>query len=129
MQKLNLVNKTHLDLDHYGEIPALGDEASVMLYRVVQELLNNALKHAHAHLVTVHVMASAETTLISVDDDGQGADFEHPPAQGSGIANIKSRIAYLGGQVMWQSEAGKGTSVMISLPIQKVQNAAPLAAC
>ncbi|NEU69861.1 tetratricopeptide repeat-containing sensor histidine kinase [Spirosoma agri] len=119
IQKLNLVNQTTLILDHYGEIPALDDEASVMIYRVVQELLNNALKHASAQMITVQIMASDETTLISVDDDGKGGDFDTTPARGNGIANIRSRIAYLGGQVMWQSEAGKGTSVMISLPTQK----------
>ncbi|MFD2935006.1 tetratricopeptide repeat-containing sensor histidine kinase [Spirosoma flavum] len=117
VQKLNLVNQTKLILEHYGEVPALGDEASVMIYRVVQELLNNALKHADAHKVTVQIMASDETTLISVDDDGRGGDFENTVPKGNGIANIKSRISYLGGQVMWQSEAEKGTSVMISLPM------------
>ncbi len=120
VQKLNLVNETELILEHYGEMPPLGNEASVMLYRVVQELLNNALKHAHAQTVTVQVMTSAETTLISVDDDGQGADFEQESLTGNGIANIHSRIAFLGGQVMWQSEPGKGTSVMISLPMEKL---------
>ena len=50
---------------------------------------------------------------------GSGADFDNMLSKGNGIANIKSRIAYLGGQVMWQSEIGKGTSVMISLPIKK----------
>ncbi|UHG92798.1 tetratricopeptide repeat-containing sensor histidine kinase [Spirosoma oryzicola] len=119
VQKLNLVNQTKLVLEHYGEVPALDDEASVMIYRVVQELLNNALKHASAQTITVQLMASDETTLISVDDDGQGGDFENTPLKGNGIANIKSRIAYLGGQVMWQSEPGKGTSVMISLPVHR----------
>ena len=125
VQKLNLVNQTVLVLEHYGEVPPLGNEASVMIYRVVQELLNNALKHANAKTVTVQLMASNETTLISVDDDGQGADFETNPLTGNGITNIKSRIAFLGGQVIWQSEAGKGTSVMISLPMQKLVKAPP----
>ncbi|GAB3162655.1 tetratricopeptide repeat-containing sensor histidine kinase [Telluribacter humicola] len=120
VQKLNLVNETKLVLEHYGEIPPLGNEASVMIYRVVQELLNNALKHADARTITVQVMASNETTLISVDDDGSGADFEQESLAGNGIANIHSRIAFLGGQVMWQSQPGKGTSVMISLPIEKL---------
>jgi two-component system NarL family sensor kinase len=119
VQKLNLVNETKLVLEHYGEIPPLGNEASVMIYRVVQELLNNALKHADAHTVTVQVMVSQEATLISVDDDGRGADFEQESLAGNGIANIHSRIDFLGGQVMWQSEPGKGTSVMISLPMEK----------
>ena len=75
-------------LEHYGEIPPLGSEASVMIYRVVQELLNNALKHADARTITVQVMASREATLISVDDDGRGADFEQESLAGNGIANI-----------------------------------------
>lgn len=130
VQKLNLVNQTKLVLEHYGEIPALGDEALVMLYRVVQELLNNALKHAHANTITVQIMANDEILLVSADDDGQGYDFGDHAAttKGNGIANIQSRIAYLGGQVMWQSEAGRGTSVMISLPMPKKTKAEPVMA-
>lgn len=120
VQKLNLVNETALVLEHYGDIVVLGDEASVMIYRVVQELLNNALKHAHAHKITIQLMTNEETVLISVDDDGQGGAFSEADSTGNGIANIKSRINYLGGQVMWHSEADKGTSVMISLPSQKI---------
>ncbi|MEZ0538071.1 tetratricopeptide repeat-containing sensor histidine kinase [Fibrella arboris] len=126
IQKLNLVNETELTLEHYGEIPPLVDEASVMLYRVVQELLNNALKHAQAHTITIQIMANDESLLVSVDDDGQGGDFSDAPSQGNGIANIKSRIAYLGGQVMWQSTAERGTSVMISLPMAKLVKPAAL---
>ncbi|WP_229379945.1 ATP-binding protein [Fibrella forsythiae] len=124
IQKLNLVNETKLTLEHYGDIPDLVDEASVMLYRVVQELLNNALKHAQANLITIQIMANDESLLVSVDDDGQGGEFPDDPSQGNGIANIKSRIAYLGGQVMWQSAAGKGTSVMISLPMTRLVKSA-----
>lgn len=127
VQKLNLVNQTKLILESYGEVPPLGDEASVMIYRVVQELLNNALKHAQAQSITVQIMASPETTLISVDDDGTGNDFVDTPSPGNGIANIKSRIAYLGGQVIWHSEMDKGTSVMISLPMVKLRKNAPVA--
>ena len=120
VQKLNLVNETTLTLEHFGEMPDLGDEASVMIYRVVQELLNNSLKHAHAQQIVTQIMTNDESLLISVDDDGRGGDFELAPSKGNGIANIHSRIAYLGGQVMWQSEQNQGTSVMISLPMQKL---------
>ncbi|UFH52362.1 sensor histidine kinase [Spirosoma sp. KNUC1025] len=125
VQKLNLVNETTLVLEHYGELPPLGEEPSAMLYRVVQELLNNALKHAQAQTITIQIMTNDETALISVDDDGKGGNFSEEPSGGNGLANIKSRIAYLGGQVMWQSEEGKGTSVMISLPMQKLAKPIP----
>ncbi|WP_266365528.1 ATP-binding protein [Tellurirhabdus rosea] len=125
VQKLNLVNQTRLTLEHYGDLPPLNDEATVMIYRVVQELLNNALKHARAQNVAVQIMTNDEAILISVDDDGQGGDFtgnDHRgnDRRGNGIANIHSRVAYLGGQVEWHSESGKGTSVMISLPTDKL---------
>ena len=84
------------------------------------------LKHADAQQVTIQIMTSNEAALISVDDDGCGYDFENSPASGNGIANIKSRIAYLGGHVMWQSEAGKGTSVMLSLPMHKLLKNKPV---
>lgn len=125
VQKLNFVNKTRLALEHYGELPPLADEAAGMLFRVVQELLNNALKHAQAQEITVQTMANDETLLISVDDDGRGGDFADGPSKGNGIANVRSRIAYLGGQVMWQSEDGKGTSVLITLPMPKLVKTAP----
>lgn len=120
VQKLNLVNQTRLLLQHYGQLPVLGDEASVMIYRVIQELLNNALKHAHAECITVQVMTDEERALISVEDDGQGGDFDTTTHQGSGVLNVKTRIAYLGGQVIWQSRPEKGTSVLISLPMQRL---------
>jgi signal transduction histidine kinase len=120
VQKLNVVNETSLTLEHYGELPPLADEASVMLFRVVQELLNNALKHAQARSITVQLMANDDTLLVSVDDDGRGGDFADGPVKGNGIANVRSRIDYLGGQVMWQSGEGRGTSVLISLPLEKL---------
>lgn len=120
VQKLNLVEGPRLAFEHYGELPPLGDEASVMIYRVIQELLNNALKHAHADTITIQLMANDETLLISVDDDGRGNDFAQTTPKGNGIANIRSRIDYLGGQVMWQSEPQRGTSVMISLPMSRL---------
>ncbi|MBO0935450.1 sensor histidine kinase [Fibrella sp. HMF5335] len=132
IQKLNLVNETSLVLEHYGDMPDLLDEASVMLYRVVQELLNNALKHAHAHTVNVQIVVNDEALLVSVDDDGRGGTFPDDapgaPSKGNGISNIKSRIAYLGGQVMWQSTRETGTSVMISLPMQKLVKTSPMLA-
>ncbi|MEZ0611834.1 sensor histidine kinase [Fibrella sp. WM1] len=120
VQKLNLVEGPRLTFEHYGDLPPLGDEASVMIYRVIQELLNNALKHAQADAITIQLMANDETLLISVDDDGRGGDFAETASRGNGIANIRSRIDYLGGQVMWQSESQRGTSVMISLPMPRL---------
>ena len=126
VQKLNLVNETRLTFAHYGELPELSREASAMLYRVVQELLNNALKHAQAGAIDVQVVANDTSLLISVDDDGRGGDFADVPTTGNGIANIRSRIDYLGGQVLWQSTAHQGTSVMITVPLHRLTKLLPV---
>jgi two-component system, NarL family, sensor kinase len=114
--KLQQVNETEVHFSHYGEVPPLDDDQAVMIYRVVQELLSNSLKHARARSITVQLMANDETLLISVDDTGCGYCPEQA-REGNGLPNIRSRIGYLGGQAIWHSEPGKGTSVMISIPL------------
>lgn len=114
IQKLDMVNETSVVFEYYGEMPELNDESSVMLYRVIQELLNNALKHAEADTITLQVMVTEASILISVEDDGKG--FVPENHTGNGLSNIQSRIDYLGGQVLWNSVLAKGTSVLISLP-------------
>jgi two-component system, NarL family, sensor kinase len=113
--KLRLVNETEVHFSHYGNVPELDNDQAVMIYRVVQELLSNAIKHAQAQSITVQLMANDESLLISVDDNGCGYCPEQA-REGNGLPNIRSRIGYLGGQAIWHSEPGKGTSVMISLP-------------
>lgn len=114
IQKLDMVNETSVNFEYYGEMPELSDESSVMLYRVIQELLNNAFKHAEATSITLQLMITDSSILVNVDDDGKG--FVKDNHSGNGLSNVQSRIDYLGGQVIWNSEAGKGTSVLISLP-------------
>ncbi|RYU95394.1 ATP-binding protein [Emticicia agri] len=113
--------KTKISLEKYGSLAPLNQEAIALLYRVIQELINNAMKHACAHRINIQLMANQENLLISVEDDGVGFNVD-APSQGSGILNVTSRIEYLNGQVLWQnhSPASSGTSVMISVPMAKI---------
>lgn len=91
---------------------------SVTVYRIVQELINNIIKHAHAQKAIVQISATETQMAITVEDDGTGMDVSlSEKANGIGWANIQSRVHYHKGTVNIQSEPGKGTSVFIEMPI------------
>lgn len=96
----------------------LPNTTSITIYRVVQELLNNILKHAGATEAIVQASHENQKLLITVEDNGKGFDPAILElAEGIGWANIKNRLAYIKGKVDIQSEAGKGTSVNIEIDL------------
>jgi len=97
------------------ELAAPVEEA---LYRIVQEALNNALKHASATAVSVRVAAGDGRVEIEVADDGKGFDPDAVRDRGGmGLANMQERIAELGGQLAIRSTPGKGTTVQVTLDV------------
>jgi signal transduction histidine kinase len=89
---------------------------AISVYRIVQELLHNAIKHAAARSAIVQVARSNGHITITVEDDGKGFDTGIlAQAKGIGWTNIQSRVDYLKGKLDIQSEPGKGTSVHIEL--------------
>ncbi|OYW20226.1 MAG: hypothetical protein B7Z54_01730 [Sphingobacteriales bacterium 12-47-4] len=89
---------------------------AITIYRIVQELLNNTMKHAAARTAIVQVGHTPEGTSITVEDDGKGFDpLILKGARGIGWTNIQSRISYLRGRWDVQSEPGKGTSIHIEI--------------
>jgi signal transduction histidine kinase len=89
------------------------------LFRIVQEALNNVVKHAGAHTVTVALEFSAERVLVRVSDDGQGFDLAAPPSgQGRhlGMISMRERAAEIGGTMELRSMIGGGTEVIVAVP-------------
>jgi signal transduction histidine kinase len=92
----------------------LPERVEVAAYYVVSEALTNAVKHAHASVVSVEVEAVEGTVRLHVRDDGAGgAD----PVQGSGLVGLKDRVEALGGTLIVQSPAGAGTALHVELPL------------
>jgi two-component system NarL family sensor kinase len=91
---------------------------SITIYRVVQELVNNIIRHAAATTALVQVNKEESKLLITVEDDGKGFDKNNVgEANGIGWSNIRSRLDYLKAHVDVQSEAGKGTSVIVDIDV------------
>jgi signal transduction histidine kinase len=93
----------------------LPEEHKTCIYRVVQEALHNALLHAQAATVRVHVREEADHILLSIQDDGKG--FNPQQERGLGLLGIKERVSRLDGTFSVDSEPGHGTVLRIVLPI------------
>jgi len=84
------------------------------LYRIAQEALNNALKHAAAGSVMVYLYQSDGTTEMEIVDDGVGFNPEDLPDRGGvGLRSVRERAQQIGGSVTIRSQSGKGTSVKV----------------
>jgi len=103
----------------YGLDQRMSPSSEVVVYRIVQELLNNAVKHASATTILAQVMRQDNRLTITVEDNGKGFDKDQLDSmQTAGLKNIQSRVHYLRGQMDIQSAPGKGTSVHIECTIE-----------
>lgn len=92
--------------------------SSISIYRIVQELVNNILKHAEARNGLVQITKTGKQVLLDVEDDGKG--FEHSKmllSSGIGWSNIKSRLEYLNAKFTLDSAPGKGSSIHIEIEL------------
>jgi signal transduction histidine kinase len=117
-QRLDAVEKragveTRLLIEGEVELPGLVEEE---LYRIAQEALNNALKHAAPTLVTVCIRAASECVELEVVDDGKGFDPKDVSGKGGmGLVSMRERAEKLGGLLTILSAADEGTSVKVSV--------------
>ena len=89
---------------------------SITVYRVVQELLNNTMKHAGARTAIVQLSKREEQLTVAVEDDGKGFDASQlNQANGIGWSKIRNRVEFLKGKLDIDTKPGKGTSVLIEL--------------
>lgn len=94
----------------------LPEVVEVAAYYLVSEALANVAKHAHASLVHVHLWAEETAIHLSVRDDGVGgAD----PDRGSGLIGLRDRIEALGGKMAVTSPEGKGTTLLVEMPLAR----------
>jgi signal transduction histidine kinase len=93
----------------------LPDEYKIYIYRLVQEALNNAVRHSGARNAKVVVERLEESIVVRVTDDGRG--FDPARLRGMGILGMEERVKHLGGTLRVESQMGKGTTVTADLPI------------
>ena len=111
-------SKITVDYQKLGLDRKLSNTADVFVYRIVQELVNNAIKHAKASEIIVQLALSESKASITVEDIGIGFDIIIVKnKKGSGLDNIEYRVHYLNGTIDTQTSVNNGTSVNIELNV------------
>lgn len=110
-------------LDCELEIIGLEEEKlaqnTVNIYRIIQELCNNAQKHAHAKSLFVQLFQKENFLSILIEDDGLGFDYAKAQKhKGLGLSSIESRVKAMNGEIHWYTEEGQGTSVSVRVPVE-----------
>lgn len=100
-----------INFQSFGMESRLQQTTEITVYRIIQELLNNVVKHAGASEVQLQLSRNEDTVSLTVEDDGTGFDTASGKA-GMGLSNIRDRVDYLNGKLDVQGD-GKGTSVHI----------------
>jgi signal transduction histidine kinase len=108
-------------VDIVGQERDLNEVMKIAVFRIIQESLNNIIKHAHATHVNIYVRFEEKQVRISVRDNGVGFDLDgikhrHTSRPSLGLAGMEERAALLGGSVNVQSRPGYGTEVEAVLP-------------
>lgn len=94
------------------------DDLAFHVYRIVQELFNNTLKHANASWVNLHIQIISNAFIsVIFEDDGRGYDVGLAEKQGMGLRNIEMRVNRFTGKMNIESVIGRGTTVVIEMPI------------
>lgn len=102
-----------------GNFGAFSEKQSTYLFRMVQEGLNNAVKHAAATLVSVHLIEFPDFYMLIIEDNGTG--FNYSPQlheKGHGLYSIKERTDILKGKLIVQTAPGEGTVIRVKIPKQ-----------
>jgi signal transduction histidine kinase len=101
-----------------GDTKRLPENTEIMLYRIIQELVNNTIKHAEATAISLKMDILPELLKINFSDDGKGFNVEDKlESKSIGLTSIQSRINFLSGKSIIESSPGKGISYSIEIPI------------
>ena len=120
---LALNGKTKIVLDIVSVPAQLNEFENLNIYRIIQEAINNAIKHSEADEIRVHISVDGNRTSVIISDNGKGFEYSlmnvnsSKPGVGIGLKNIQNRVIFLGGQLNIYSQKGKGTQVVAEIPI------------
>jgi signal transduction histidine kinase len=109
-----------------GDISRQDGKVEANIFAVVQETVNNALKHAEADNIVVKLVETAQAVTVTISDDGEGFDvdavFKNYETRGSlGMINLRERTAAIGGDFLIDSQPGEGTKISIEIPKEETE--------
>lgn len=117
--KVSKSNQLQIDVVDHGLEQRLENSLELTLFRIIQELTTNIIKHADASEATIHLTQHEDSLNIMVEDNGKGFNPSQVTKKkaGMGISSIDKRVAHLEGNMTIESELKKGTTIIIDIPV------------
>jgi two-component system, NarL family, sensor kinase len=109
-----------INVQFYGNSSEFAPHCKLVIYRIVQELLHNIVKHSQATQVIVQGVWNEDNFTVTVEDNGTGFDISKG-SQGMGLRNVESRVKSLQGEFQLESSPGKGTTVYMEFKCKDLQ--------
>jgi two-component system, NarL family, sensor kinase len=118
VERINSVNRIQINYLPVAGIQEIDKEKAMVLFRVIQEIISNSIKHSKASVIDVGIEVHHLHFIVEIRDDGNGFDYERCLQQKhqSGLKNIQSRIGMLNGIIHVESSAENGTHYFITIP-------------
>jgi hypothetical protein len=118
-EKISSANKISIEVVHFGLDTPLENSLEIAVFRIVQELTTNVLKHANASQTTINLSRHENTLNIIVEDNGKGFDITQIDSKtGMGLHSIRTRVEHVQGEFIVDTTPKKGTTVIINIPIE-----------
>ena len=108
--------RTRFDIAVLGQVDDLPQSVCANLYRIAQEAITNAAKHARARHVRLRIEAGPADIILSVEDDGEATDGNLAPKAGMGLLGMQERVASLGGTLRFEPRAAGGARLVATIP-------------
>ena len=115
--KLGSAIKIDVKQENYNET-AIDNAKKLMLYRIIQEQMNNILKHSQAKHATIHLTTSSNDIILKIEDDGIGFDPQKKSG-GIGLRNMANRAGFYNGKIDILSTPGRGCTLVATVPIMQ----------
>jgi PAS domain S-box-containing protein len=109
-----------INFDHRGENRNLPPKLSTYIYRIVQEAINNAVKHSAAREISVMLIIEETKIWLLIEDDGKGFSQETLRSAGNGLYNMRERVNLLHGTIDITPTVGKGVIINVKIPIKEI---------
>ncbi|UAM99837.1 sensor histidine kinase [Polaribacter litorisediminis] len=117
-EKISSADSIKIEVVDFNLVKRLENNLEITVFRIIQELMTNIIKHANAKNVTINISLFDKNLNIIVEDDGVGFDINTVELNdGMGIHSIKTRIQYLKGTFTIDTTLGKGSSIIMDIPI------------
>ena len=120
-QMANSAPATKISFDYIGDNASIRALQKINLYRITQEALTNATKHAQASTIDVQLIEEDDQIRLTIEDDGNGISFQNQLEfyKQNGLVNMRDRAETMGGKFVIESDANRGTLLIIEVPIKQ----------